>query len=95
MTFSEFKSSLSQNHPPENFSDLLKALWYDGKNDWETAHNFAQKKETSDYSLIHAYLHRKEGDNWNAGYWYKKARREMPGYSLEEEWESLVKEFLA
>ena len=31
MTFNEFKSSLGQNSPPKNISDLLTALWYDAK----------------------------------------------------------------
>jgi len=40
----------------------------------------------------YAYLHRKEGDNWNADYWYKKAKRNRPNLSLEQEWEELVME---
>jgi len=43
---------------------------------------------------VHAYLHRKEGDLWNADYWYAKAKKDRPLVSLEEEWENLVKQFL-
>jgi hypothetical protein len=43
---------------------------------------------------VHAYLHRKEGDTWNADYWYKKAGKIRPKLSLEEEWEYLVREFI-
>ena len=95
MTFQEFKNSLSEERPIADFSVLLKALWYDAKGDWEAAHNIAQSREgTRDYDRLHAYLHRKEGDQWNAGYWYRRARAEMPSYSLEKEWEELVKQWL-
>ena len=95
MTFQEFKNSLSEERPTADFSVLLKALWYDAKGDWEAAHNIAQSREgTRDYDRLHAYLHRKEGDQWNAGYWYQRPRAEMPSYSLEKEWEELVKQWL-
>lgn len=95
MTFQEFKNSLSEERPTTDFLVLLKALWYDAKGDWEAAHNIAQSREgVRDYDRLHAYLHRKEGDQWNAGYWYRRARAEMPSYSLEKEWEELVKQWL-
>ncbi len=62
MNFNSFKESLQNNTPPEGISPYLKALWYDGKNDWEKAHNIIQDIEDSNGSWIHAYLHRKEGD---------------------------------
>jgi hypothetical protein len=40
---------------------------------------------------VHAYLHRKEGDSWNADYWYRKAGKKRPDVSLEQEWETIVK----
>ena len=94
MTLSEFKTSLTQTNPPANISPELKALWYDGKEDWHQAHEIAQEQNTPAHSLIHAYLHRKEGDNWNANYWYQRAARKMPSISLEQEWESIAKELL-
>ena len=93
-TLSYFNESLLKSQPPEGISELLIALWYDAKNDWEKAHFLVQKQETADYCLVHAYLHRKEGDAFNAGYWYRKARQEMPLISLEEEWKELVLRFL-
>jgi hypothetical protein len=68
MTYDEFKSSLKNSAPPEKISGLLKSLWYDGKGDWEKSHEIAQDINTTDGSLIHAYLHRKEGDSGNAMY---------------------------
>ncbi len=41
-----------------------------------------------------AYLHRKEGDNGNANYWYIKADKKIPSVSLAEEWENIVKALL-
>ncbi|MCU0393320.1 MAG: hypothetical protein MUE81_19585 [Thermoflexibacter sp.] len=95
MNVTEFKSSLLHISPPANLNDLLKALWYDAKGDWDKAHEIAQEMETPLYCWIHAYLHRKEGDDWNAGYWYRKAKRPVPNYSLAEEWGKIVEELLS
>ena len=93
MTLNEFKKSLSQAEPPE-FSPLLKALWFDGINQWDIAHQIVQDINGSQSCLIHAYLHRKEGDLFNAAYWYHRAGRKMSQFSLEQEWEERVCEFL-
>lgn len=69
-------------------------MWHDGKGDWEGAHDIAQEANTPDHCWIHAYLHRKEGDDWNAGYWYNRARRPVPTVSLDAEWANIVKTFL-
>jgi hypothetical protein len=69
---------------------LLLALWHDAKDDWDASHNIAQDIHSNDGSWIHAYLHRKEGDAGNAGYWYRKAGKPYPSASLEKEWESIV-----
>jgi hypothetical protein len=94
MTLEAFISSLSQSHPPEGLSKLLQALWHEGKNDWEKAHNIAQDISSSDGSWIHAYLHRVEGDHANAAYWYHRAGKTIPRVSLEEEWEGIARELL-
>jgi hypothetical protein len=94
MTFQDFKSSLSQAKPPDGVSELLKAMWYDGKGDWNSSHNIAQDIQSNDGSWIHAYLHRKEGDLGNASYWYHRAGKPVAKSSLEQEWEQLVKAFL-
>lgn len=94
MHYEEFISSLSANEPPPNMSALLKALWFDGKEDWESSHNIAQDINDKTGSWIHAYLHRKEGDHSNARYWYSKAEKPEAKMSLREEWEMLVREFL-
>jgi len=39
-------------------------------------------------------LHRKEGDKWNANYWYERARKPFCDASLNQEWQALVKKLL-
>jgi hypothetical protein len=94
MTLEDIKVSLTQSTPPETLSELVKALWYEAKGDWERAHNIAQDVHSPDGSWVHAYLHRKEGDIANASYWYQRAKRKMPTVSLSEEWDSIVSELL-
>jgi len=95
MTYEEYTESLSQSTPPVDISKLLQALWYDAKGDWESAHNIAQSSEgTRAYDHLHAYLHRVEGDTFNAGYWYRRAGAQVFKGSLKEEWESLVRSML-
>ncbi|WP_266364012.1 hypothetical protein [Tellurirhabdus rosea] len=92
MTFQDFSNTLSQSQPPSGISPVLEALWYDARGDWEHAHNIAQSREgTPAYDRLHAYLHRKEGDQWNAGYWYRRAKSPVFTGTLEEEWEELVR----
>lgn len=96
MTLNEFTQTLSENNPPQNISEILEALWHDGKGDWAAAHDIAQTQEgVQSYDRLHAYLHRKEGDNWNANYWYKRAKTTMPNLSLAQEWTFLVQEQLS
>jgi hypothetical protein len=94
MTLSDFRDSLKNQNPPAGLSPLLKSLWFDGKGDWETAHDIAQEIHNDNGSWIHAYLHRKEGDSGNASYWYHMANRPFPTSTLDEEWEQLVEKFL-
>ena len=92
--FTDYKNSLSLSSLPDTMSVYLKALWHDAKGDWDKAHNIIQNVPDKTASWIHAYVHLKEGDIWNADYWYNKAGRERPAFSLEEEWEEIVKALL-
>lgn len=94
MTLDEFKATLQADIPDKDYPDLLKSLWHDGKGDWESAHAIADGHTDKHAEWVHAYLHRKEGDNWNANYWYRRAGRKMPACTLEEEWTILVTFFL-
>lgn len=94
MNFSDFQISLQQSFPPANLTPNLKALWFDRKGDWHQAHDIADGNPYPEADWVHAYLHRKEGDNWNANYWYRRAGKTMPKLSLEQEWRDLVIYFL-
>lgn len=94
MTFDAFKASLQATRPPAGVSPALQALWYDAKDDWHRAHDIAQDIPGEDGSWMHAYLHRKEGDQGNAAYWYRRAGRPMPDVSLSDEWELIARELL-
>ncbi|WP_026952220.1 hypothetical protein [Algoriphagus mannitolivorans] len=91
MNFEEFKDL---EKPDSAFSPELLALWYDGKGDWKSAHDQVDHLETRSAARVHAYLHRKEGDSWNADYWYRRAGEKRPNGTLEEEWRDLVLRFL-
>ena len=56
-----------------------RALWYDLHGDWDTAHTIVQNMSDIHGMWIHAYLHRKEPDIWNAKYWYRRAGKPYPG----------------
>lgn len=95
MDLAAFKSSLQGSQPPQSINPCLAALWFDAKQDWQKAHNIAQDIDDRDGSWVHAYLHRKEGDPGNARYWYNRAGRPMPSYTLEKEWEEVASYFLS
>src|ERR1700761_9326640 len=92
-TLAEFKRSLNLVQPDAGISAQLKSLWYDGKGDWQKAHAQVDGLTDRSSAWVHAYLHRKEGDIWNADYWYNKAHQVRPKVSLEKEWEQLVLQF--
>ncbi|WP_018619490.1 hypothetical protein [Spirosoma luteum] len=96
MTIEQFKTTLSQPEPPAGIHPVLQGLWYDGCGHWEAAHNVAQGREgTPPYDRLHAYLHRKEGDRFNANYWYRRAGEPYFEGSLDEEWAVLVAKYLS
>lgn len=95
MNYEIFVKSLNGEFPPPGLNPLLLALWHDAKGHWEKSHNIISEIETKDAALIHAYLHRKEGDIWNADYWYRQAGEKRKDVTLEEEWKSLVQNILA
>ena len=44
---------------------------------------------------VHAYLHRKEGDEQNSRYWHRQAGSVFPeDTGFENEWDGLVRELL-
>ena len=79
---------------PASLPQPLQALWHDARGDWEQAHNLAQESMTTQGDWVHAYLHRKEGDEGNAGYWYRRAGRSKPEAPLDAEWALIARQLL-
>ncbi len=96
MDIDTFMASVdTESRPPVDLAETLQSLWWDKKGDWDRAHSIAQAIPTVQGSAVHAYLHREEGVLWNADYWYRRAGRQRPDITLEEEWQALVTEMLA
>lgn len=74
-------------------ADLLQALEREAAGDWEAAHAASQLEDTPDAHWLHAYLHRREGDEANAAYWYRRAGRPVPDMDLDAEREVLRRAF--
>lgn len=95
MNLQGFKTSVAEDEPPGELAPALKALWWDAKGDWHKAHECAQAKDDKSGAWVHAYLHRKEGDLSNAGYWYKRAGKPVASESLDAEWEAIARALLS
>jgi hypothetical protein len=72
----------------------LQTLWWEAKGDWPRAHACAQDDHSPNGAIVHAYLHRVEGDLSNARGWYSRAGRPPATGELAEEWSALANEFL-
>jgi hypothetical protein len=94
MTIEEFKATLSASAPPI-VSVLLRALWHDARGAWDKAHEMANGVDDKTGAWVHAYLHRKEGDLGNAGYWYRRAGQPLATDSLDAEWDRIVTSLLS
>jgi hypothetical protein len=94
MTVAEFQAKLAEPEPPAGWPAPLRALWWDAKGDWSRAHGLVDALESRDAMAVHAYLHRKEGADWNADYWYQRAGREHHRPQLPDEWQALVEALL-
>ena len=90
MTPAAFRRSLSNAVPPKTVSAALQSLWWAKKGDWEKAHRIAMDDHSRDGAWVHAYLHRVEGDQGNADYWYRQARRPSAQGPLDAEWDAMI-----
>lgn len=95
MRYEEFIYLLDmQAEPDASWSVHLRALWYDKKGDCTRAHDLVDQLSDAKSAHIHAYLHRVEGDQWNAEYWYGRAKQPVFKGTVAEEWESLLRVFI-
>ncbi len=88
--YADFEATLERSQPQDSWPLALQALWWDAKGDWDAAHELVDHQETVMGMWVHAYLHRKEGDEWNAGYWYRQAGKPFCKLSLADERRQLV-----
>ncbi|MEO8713025.1 MAG: hypothetical protein ABI405_12920, partial [Parafilimonas sp.] len=72
----------------------LQALWYDAKGNWQKAHALIDSLDDKNSCWVHAYLHRKEGDISNADYWYRRADKQRPSATLQNEWKDITMQLL-
>ena len=66
------EESFASAHLAGNRADLIRAavlLWHDHH---DAAHSIVQDIEDQDGSYIHAILHRREPDYFNAKYWFRR-----------------------
>jgi hypothetical protein len=95
MQYQEFIDSLDQDVCPDDLAPCLQALWYDAAGNWDMAHEIVQQMDDAMAARIHAYLHRKEGDDWNSHYWHRRAGSVFPEHmTLEQEWDALVRQLI-
>lgn len=92
MTPAELKALSEGSVELNALSFALQALWADAHGKWDDAHELCQRGNDRDGDWVHAYLHRKEGDVGNAGYWYSRSGRKVPASSvtLDAEWAAIV-----
>jgi hypothetical protein len=95
MEFATFKASLAGASPPAATGGAIQALWWQAKGDWHKAHRCAQAQADEKGAWAHAYLHRVEGDQHNAGGWYKRAGKTPSTAALDTEWEEIARALLA
>jgi hypothetical protein len=94
MSFADFQASTAGSVPPPGLGRPLQALWLDARGQWDEAHEAAQAAGGADGAWVHAYLHRKESDETNAGYWYARAGQPAATGDLAVEWAAIVRALL-
>lgn len=94
MDLTAFRATLDGDAPPAGASRALQALWYEAKGDWQAAHRLAQAEDDAAGAWVHAYLHRVEGDEGNASYWYRRAGKPHASVPTKQEWDRIVSDLL-
>ncbi len=59
-------------------TNLRTAVTHLERGDWEAAHTIVQEDESPLSCWAHGIVHLLEGDEGNAGYWYRRAGRTLP-----------------
>ncbi len=90
MTIIQWQDSLKQQNPPKELNNIQKSLWYISKGNWDKAHSIVQFIFSKNAAWVHAFIHRVEGDNANANFWYRNAGKEFPNTDQKQEYNQLV-----
>ena len=84
--------------PPVELNRPQQALWWLKKgglavgHEWQRAHELCQMQEgDAAHDAVHALVHRIEGDEANASYWYRRAGR-RPAETTAAEWQQIFDE---
>ena len=77
--------TLLRDDQPPAAGGLLRALWHGARGEWEAAHAIAQDDPSVAGAWVHAWLHRVEGDDANAAYWYRRAGRPVAAGPTDDE----------
>ena len=90
-----FERSLAGAAPPPNLTLAQQGLWWARVGDWDRAHGCVQLNEgDASGDWVHAHLHRAEGDDGNAAYWYRRAGKLVPTGPLDAEWTAIAQALL-
>ncbi len=95
MNFLESAQSLADSQPAPGLSPALDALWWEAKDDWNSAHSLVEHETSAEAAWVHAYLYRVEGDLANARYWYSRAGQPSYDGALKDEWNAIASVLLA
>jgi hypothetical protein len=91
-----FLASLDGPAPPAGLTPALRAVWYGLADRWDEAHGIVQELEGQpDADWVHAWLHRVEGDLGNAGYWYRRAGRQVAEGDLAAEGRAIAESLIS
>lgn len=93
-TYKQFKTTLSWDAPDSDWPLALQSIWFAANDQWNASHDIAQDLHTTIGSWIHAYLHRVEGDDFNASYWYGQAGKPFCNSAFLTEIKELVEAVL-
>lgn len=84
--------------PPDELDRPQQAMWWLKKGglamgrEWRRAHELCQMQEGDPaHDVVHALVHRIEGDETNASYWYRRSGR-RPAETIAAEWQQIAEE---
>ena len=76
-----------------NLNELyLKAIRLIKEDKWHDAHDIVESLDTPMAARIHGLLHKIEGDQWNADYWYARAGQKSPNQTTDQECAAIIDE---